>query len=147
MTCGACENTVRSALLHLTPTALRPTSVQRVPDVRHTSGLATVIVQYHNASTAELFPFSGDVGFLEGGDRLVAALDAVGFDARVLTVKRVAAEPGLDDAAGAEQGAQLEINMNNNIRYVHSSFSCYMLRKLSTTRALLWPSCLATVQD
>jgi copper chaperone CopZ len=124
MTCSACENTVRSALLHLAPTEGQPTCVQRVPDVNFGSGLTTVVVHYYGTAAGGTLSFNGGaLASLAGSDRLVAALDAVGFDARVLSVTRITAESGLDDASGISQCTKLESIADQDARYVQATHS------------------------
>ena len=92
MTCGACEHTVKAALEHLAPPSAQPISVVQVSNVSHTAESATVVVRTSDVIDATTKRASSDTKsttVLRGSERLIAALDAVGFDAHVLSYKQI----------------------------------------------------------
>jgi copper chaperone CopZ len=109
MTCSACEHTVKAALEHVKPLAAQPITVVEVLNVSHTAGSATVVVRTDSddvdtaAESADSIDTKSPV-VLRGSERLTAALDAVGFDAHVLSYKRISTDShsSTDIAAGAD---------------------------------------------
>jgi copper chaperone CopZ len=109
MTCSACEHTVKAALEHVKPLAVQPVSVVEVLNVSHVTGSATVVVRTgsDDIDTAAESADSRHTKLpvvLRGSERLTAALDAVGFDAHVLSYKNISTDghSSTDVAAGAD---------------------------------------------
>ena len=90
MVCEACENTVQTPLMQLRSSAAQALAVIRVPSVSFKNASVTIIARRDSiASTVATARASST---LQGSDKLIEALDAVGFDAHVVSWHQVDAE-------------------------------------------------------